>query len=112
MSKMHENIMDALSNKTNSFGFKQEPQPSVPSISNGLNGLDQNMSKFFMDFHKNNKDVTQPQYPNGFNGVHQNYYSGVQGAADRILLLQQKQLEEQLLNLSLKQGKYHFVSSQ
>lgn len=65
-----------------------------------------------MDFHKNNKDVTQPQYPNGFNGVHQNYYSGVQGAADRILLLQQKQLEEQLLNLSLKQGKYHFVSSQ
>uniref|UniRef100_V5GR05 CCR4-NOT transcription complex subunit 4 n=1 Tax=Anoplophora glabripennis TaxID=217634 RepID=V5GR05_ANOGL len=104
MSKMHENIMDALSNKSSSFGYKQEPQPPVPSISNGLNALDQNMSKFFMDFHKNNKEVTQPQYSNGFNGIHQNYYPGVQGAADRIMLLQQKQLEEQLLNLSLKQG--------
>lgn len=101
MSKMHDNIMDTLSSKSNSFGYKQEPQQPVSSISNGL---DQNMSKFFMDFHKNNKDVTQPQYSNGFNGVHQNYYSGVQGAADRILLLQQKQLEEQLLSLSLKQG--------
>ncbi|KAJ8953681.1 hypothetical protein NQ314_007289 [Rhamnusium bicolor] len=105
MSKIQENIMDVLSNKTNGFGFKQDPQPSAHSIGNGVNGLDQNMSKFFMDFHKNNKDVTQPQFPNGFNGIHQNnYYSGAQSNAERIMLLQQKQLEEQLLNLSLKQG--------
>ncbi|KAJ8917269.1 hypothetical protein NQ315_002286 [Exocentrus adspersus] len=88
MSKVHDNIMETLSSKANGFGFKQEPQ----------NGLDQNMSKFFMDFHKS-KEVAMPQYPNGFH--HQNYYPE---GADRILLLQQKQLEEQLLNLSLKQG--------
>lgn len=103
-SKLQENIMDVLSNKSNGFGFKQDPQPPAHNISNGLSELDQNMSKFFMHFHKNNKELTQPQYPNGFNGVHQNnFYSGMQNM-DRILLYQQKQVEEQLLNLSLKQG--------
>ncbi|KAJ8980410.1 hypothetical protein NQ317_009405 [Molorchus minor] len=116
MSKIQENIMDALSNKTPNGFFRpdQQQQQQPPStathngIANGLNGLDQNMSKFFMDFHKNSKEAAggqQPQYPNGFNGLQQGgFYSGVQNNADRILLLQQKQLEEQLLSLSMKHG--------
>lgn len=47
----------------------------------------------------------QQQQFNGYNGVQQGYFSGLQNSTDRIMLLQQKQLEEQLLNLSLKQGK-------
>nr|CAH7745106.1 unnamed protein product [Callosobruchus chinensis] len=77
---------------------QQPPQPP-----NGLNGLDQSMSKFFTDFHKNNKEAAQ-QFTNGFTGLHQNYYAGLQTNAERMMLMQQKQLEEQLLNLTLKQG--------
>ncbi|XP_057654985.1 GATA zinc finger domain-containing protein 14 [Diorhabda carinulata] len=112
--KIQENILEMLSGKTPATfpSYKTSPsQPSVPPAHthNGINGLDQNMSKFFMDFHKNNKDVgtagQQHQF-NGFNGVHQGiqgYFSGIQNSSDRVMLLQQKHLEEQLLNLSLKQ---------
>ncbi|KAG5874752.1 hypothetical protein JTB14_013117 [Gonioctena quinquepunctata] len=108
--KIQENIM--LPNKPpNGFtSFNQaHSQTNSTSTHDPLNGLDQSMSKFFMDFHKNNKDLNtssgQPQqFPNGFSGAHSGYYPGVHSNADRIILLQQKQLEEQLLNLSLKQG--------
>ncbi|VEN56910.1 unnamed protein product, partial [Callosobruchus maculatus] len=81
-----------------------QPPPHQPH--NGLNGLDQSMSKFFTDFHKNNKEAAQ-QFTNGFTGLHQNYYAGLQTNAERMMLMQQKQLEEQLLNLTLKQDKHN-----
>ncbi|CAH1997107.1 unnamed protein product [Acanthoscelides obtectus] len=76
-------------------GVQQHPQPP--------NGLDQTMNKFFTDFQKNNKDAAQ-QFTNGFTGLHQNYYAGLQTNAERVMFMQQKQLEEQLLNLTIKQG--------
>lgn len=71
------------------------------------NGLDRNMSKFFMDFHKNNKDLSGGQYMNGFSDPHPNHsffnshVNSQQSSVDRMMLLQQKQLEEQLVNLTL-----------
>ncbi|CAH1111950.1 unnamed protein product [Psylliodes chrysocephalus] len=118
-SKAQENIIDMLSGKAPPVyhpQYKQQTHPQATPIPNhthnGLNGLDQNMSKFFMEFHKNNKEMSttgqppqqQQQQFNGYNGVQQGYFSGLQNSTDRIMLLQQKQLEEQLLNLSLKQG--------
>ncbi|CAG9830661.1 unnamed protein product [Diabrotica balteata] len=109
-SKLDENLMDMLSVKAPPTypPYKlNPPQPQAPPshTHNGMNGLDQNMSKFFMEFHKNNKDIStgqqQQQYNNGFNGVHPGFFSGV---PNNSMLLQQKQLEEQLLQLSLKQG--------
>ncbi|XP_023019993.2 CCR4-NOT transcription complex subunit 4 isoform X1 [Leptinotarsa decemlineata] len=110
--KLENNLMDILSNKIpNGFSdFKQDhSQTNSGPSHNAMKDLDQNMSKFFTDFHKNNKELgtlggQQQQFPNGFNGVQPSYYSGVQNNADRLLLLQQKQLEEQLMNLSLKHG--------
>ncbi|CAG9861293.1 unnamed protein product [Phyllotreta striolata] len=109
-SRMQENIIDMIASKSNPL-YKQAAHPQVTTLPNhthnGLNGLDQNMSKYFMEFHKNNKDGgstgQHPQYY-GYNGVQQGYYSGMQNNSERMMLLQQKQLEEQFLNLSLKQG--------
>lgn len=89
-----------------------------------FDGLDENMSRFFMNFHKNLKDLNstttatglglqppqpqqqqQPDFPNGYNGIHHNnFFSGFTNPADRLTMMQQKQMEEQLLNLNLKQG--------
>ncbi|KAK9886531.1 hypothetical protein WA026_016805 [Henosepilachna vigintioctopunctata] len=111
-SKLQEGILDTLvTNKTNGFGgvhhfggqVNKEP---INSGMNGINGLDQNMSKFFMDFHKNHTQLsmlngihsllTPPQSQNGF-------YPQQSAVQERLLLLQQqKQLEEQLMNLNLK----------
>lgn len=101
--KLHENLADVLHNKTNGFNFKQDLQNTTTHLPNGLNGLDQSMSKFFIDFQKNNKEIP-PAYTNGYNGVHLNNYfpnASVQNHAERMLLLQQKQLNEQLRNLSI-----------
>lgn len=103
--KLHENLTEALNNKTNGYNFKQtDLQQSAPStqsqLVNGINGLDQSMSKFFTDFQKNNKEIPPTQYTNGYNNVHlNNYYATTppQNHTDRMLLLQQKQLDEQLL---------------
>ncbi|XP_045466402.1 uncharacterized protein LOC123675156 isoform X2 [Harmonia axyridis] len=114
--KLHENgIMDNLiisnSSKTNGFvnthygGLTNKEVLS--NGTNGLNGLDHNMSKFFMDFHKNQ---TQLNMLNGINSLmtpptqQQNgYYQQQTAVQEHLLLLQQKQLEEQLRNLNLKQ---------
>ncbi|XP_050314509.1 uncharacterized protein DDB_G0283357 isoform X2 [Anthonomus grandis grandis] len=94
ISKIQENLMDALASKTNTFNIR--PQENPPThISNGL---DHNMSKFFSDFHKfNNKEPPSPSsFQNGLNGFHNAYHH----------IVQQKQLEEQLMNLSLKQNNF------
>lgn len=107
-SKDHILDVGGTKRKNGFTGYNQEPVSPKPTIHNGLNGLDQTMSKFFMDFHKNNKKLNSngQELHNGLNGVHHNnYYSGFQTASDRIVLLQQKQLEDHLLKLSLKQGK-------
>jgi len=47
--------MDALANKTNGFHVRPAPEQPQTHLSNGL---EQNMSKFFSDFHKyNSKQV-------------------------------------------------------
>lgn len=63
-SKAQENIIDMLSGKAPPVyhpQYKQQTHPQATPIPNhthnGLNGLDQNMSKFFMEFHKNNKGI-------------------------------------------------------
>ncbi|XP_044764021.1 uncharacterized protein LOC123320695 isoform X2 [Coccinella septempunctata] len=117
-SKLHENtIMDSLiinnSSKTNGFVNTQHfggltNKEVLQKGTNGLNGLDHNMSKFFMDFHKNQ---TQLNMLNGINSLitpptqQQNgYYQQQQTAVqEHLLLLQQKQLEEQLRTLNIKQ---------
>ncbi|CAG9772752.1 unnamed protein product [Ceutorhynchus assimilis] len=100
MSKLQENLMDALASKTNGFNIRphdgnvhqrvQQPQ-QPPHISNGL---EQNMSKFFSDFNKFNakEPPNSSPYQNGYNGLHNPYQH----------ILQQKQLEEHFLNLGLK----------
>ncbi|KAL1501219.1 hypothetical protein ABEB36_006587 [Hypothenemus hampei] len=81
---------------TNSRTLLESNAQQIPQ-SHISNGLDQNMSKFFSDFHKfSGKDshVTGPlPYQNGYNGFHNNYHT----------VLQQKQLEEQFRNFGLKQ---------
>lgn len=55
MTKFQENLMDALANKTNGFHVRPAPEQPQTHLSNGL---EQNMSKFFSDFHKyNSKQV-------------------------------------------------------
>ncbi|CAH0548687.1 unnamed protein product [Brassicogethes aeneus] len=106
-------LVDML-NKTNCFGggggssFKQQepPQQPPPQLNGGggMNGLDQNLSKFFMDFHKNSaaaaaQQQQQQKESSAFaplNGLQNNYYQ-----AEKIMLLQQKQIEEQFLNISI-----------
>ncbi|KAL3270815.1 hypothetical protein HHI36_021336 [Cryptolaemus montrouzieri] len=117
--KLQENILDALStNKSNGyvggqhFGGLVNKEP-LNRGSNGINGLDQNMSKFFMDFHKSQ---TQLNMLNGINSLlspptqpHQQQNGFYQPMQERLLLLQQqKQLEEQLLNLNLKQQQQNY----
>lgn len=98
MSKFQENLMDALANKTNGFHVRPAPEQPQTHLSNGL---EQNMSKFFSDFHKYNSKQETPSlspspYQNGFNGLHNPYQH----------ILQQKQLEEQFRNLGLKQQNF------
>ncbi|XP_066251946.1 homeobox protein 5 isoform X2 [Euwallacea similis] len=96
MSKLQENLMDALANKTNGYNVRPQDSTTSQPQTHISNGLEQNMSKFFSDFHKyNNKE--QPSvspYQNGFNGLHNPYQH----------ILQQKQLEEQFRNLGIKQS--------
>ncbi|XP_028132910.1 CCR4-NOT transcription complex subunit 4 isoform X4 [Diabrotica virgifera virgifera] len=73
-SKLDENLMDMLSVKAPPTypPYKlNPPQPQAPPshTHNGMNGLDQNMSKFFMEFHKNNKGYgsSNSVYQNGIN---------------------------------------------
>lgn len=142
--KMSENILDILStnpSKKNGFidhGQQQQQQqrvlpipPSTISSSKPLvtpsnshihhnnvafDGLEDNI-KFFMNFHKNLKDMNgtttgpplghQPEYPNGFNnGIHHNnsFYSSFTSPTDRLAMMKHKQMEEQFLNLGLKQS--------
>lgn len=145
--KVQENILDLLSTSTtkkNGFidrSIQQQRVLSIPTTTTSTNkplvappnthvqhnnvifdSLDENMSKFFMNFHKNLKGMNstttapslgqQPQqqseFTNGFNGIHHNsFYTSFANPADRLVVLQQKQMEEQFLNLGLKQGKSH-----
>lgn len=140
---MQENILDFLtSNPAKKNGFvdhNRQPQRILPNQTNStstskplvnpsnthvhhnnviFDSLDENMSKFFLNFHKNLKDMgtaptgngigqpPQSEFTNGFNGIHHNnIYSGFANQTDRLFMLQQKQqMEEQFLNLGLKQG--------
>lgn len=144
---MQENILDLLSStKKNGFVDHTRQHRILPVLTttnasskplgapsnvrhhnNGIfDGLDENMSKFFLNFHKkdlNSANTTttaagsglgqptpttpQSDFPNGYNGIHHNnFYSGFGGPTERLLMLQQqqKQMEEQFLNLGLKQG--------
>lgn len=145
---MQDNILDLLSsNTTKKNGFidharQQQRVVSIPTTTNStskppliapsnahvqpnnaiFDGLDEHMSKFFMNFHKNLKDLNstptatgfgqqppqqQPDFPNGFNGIHHNsFFSGFANQ-----MLQQKQMEEQFLNLSFKQGTAEITTS-
>ncbi|XP_060534137.1 uncharacterized protein LOC132706675 isoform X2 [Cylas formicarius] len=107
ISKMQENLMDALANKTsagdglgvgklNGFSARAtEPAQPHHATHTASNGLDHSMLKFMSDFHKTNANKEQPPFQNGFNGIG-SYHQG--------LLLQQKHIEEQLMNLGLKQN--------
>lgn len=125
------NVLDMLLSSTKPNGFSVPPPykspqdtspqpPQQPPTLNGfhnMNGLDQNMSKFFSDFHNKTKEVQQQHQqfpPNGFppNGLHHQHQggffsgTGLQANTEKIVLLQQKQIEDQLMNLSMqsKQG--------
>ena len=105
-SKLQDNIRDALA-KNNGYTMKPQPQ-TQDSYFGKESGLDQHMSKFFMDFHQKNG-----QKENSYNmGVNHSMNSGMNGFShlnnyfmnpDRLLLLQQKKLEEHLMSLSMKQ---------
>lgn len=102
------NLIESSLSKNNGYS-KPTLQPAPPSQENYFgkeSGLDQHMSKFFMDFHQKHgqKDNTNGftmanNHMNGFNHVN-NYFLSNQ---DRLVLLQQKKIEEHLMNLSLKQ---------
>lgn len=96
LSKLQENLMDALANKTNGYSVRPH-ESNTPHPNYISNGLDHNMSKFFSDFHKyNSKEPPSPSpFQNGINGIHNPYH-----------ILPQKQLEEQLMNLGIKQNSF------
>ncbi|RZC36795.1 hypothetical protein BDFB_002531 [Asbolus verrucosus] len=109
VSKLQDNIRDVLTSRNNGFVKPpQQQQQQQESYFGKESGLDQHMSKFFMDFHQKNgqKDGGYGSAPvngmNGFSSHLNNYFMN----PDRLLLLQQKKLEEHLMNLSLKQQNY------
>lgn len=108
--KAQDNIMDVFMGKNGyvSSGLGQfANKDMLGQPPNGINGLDQNMSKFFMDFHKGQQQSQQknPHVLNGgMNGLLPSNGFGSTNTQEHLLLLQQqKQIEEQLINLSLKQ---------
>ncbi|KAF5290119.1 hypothetical protein FQA39_LY14900 [Lamprigera yunnana] len=128
-NKLQENILEALSNKHSHFGNHNSPlfsknerlnglngqlginNQAINGV-NGLNGLDQQMSKFFTDFYKNGQKDLFNGISNGFNTHSINNFSQpnsyLHNLADRqnFLLMQQRQIEEQLMSLNLKQQSY------
>lgn len=133
-NKLQESIIDALSNKHTQFGEQSSLPFSKLDRINGLNGqfnhsvnglsnlnnLDQQMSKFFSDFYKNGQKDIFNSVPNGLNGLSQNgltqtnnYFHNL-SERPNLLLMQQRQIEEQLLNLNLKQQSYnqHLLQNQ
>lgn len=132
-NKLQENILEVLSNKHSHFGNHSSPLFSKSERINGLNGqlsvnnhginginglnnlngLDQQMSKFFTDFYKNGQKDLFNGVSNGFNAHSINGLSQpnsyLHNLADRqnFLLMQQRQIEEQLMSLNLKQQSYN-----
>ncbi|KAB0791482.1 hypothetical protein PPYR_03282 [Photinus pyralis] len=117
-NKLQENILEALSNKHSHFNHTTSPlflkTDRINGLNhvNGVNGLDQQMSKFFSDFYKNGqKDL----YTNGFtthpmNGLSQQQSNSyLHNLTDRqnMLLMQQRQIEEQLMSLNLNRQLIH-----
>lgn len=118
--KAHTSLLE---DRLNPYGIITHHQNHLKEINggnglNGLNGMD-HMSKFISDFYKNGqKDLLfngsalpgqnglTHQPPNGLsNGLtHQNI--GYMSPTDKqaLFLLQQRQIEEQLMNLNLKQS--------
>lgn len=108
---------DRLNGLNGQFGLGSHSLNGVNGLNN-LNGLDQQMSKFFSDFYKNSPKDMFNGIPNGLNthglnGLSQNGLSQPNGflhnVTDRqnLLLLQQRQIEEQLMNLNIKQQTYN-----
>lgn len=105
-----DSLLDALGkNGMYQQQFKTQQQDRLPfnlvqqpphGKEMGGNGAVDHMSKFFSDFYKNGG--SQP--PNGLNGVshQQNSYLSLADKQALLLLHQQRQIEEQLMNLNLK----------
>ncbi|KYB26978.1 uncharacterized protein Cnot4 isoform X1 [Tribolium castaneum] len=102
------NIIEASLTTAKNNGYTKPPQPATTTTTTSENyfgkesGLDQHMSKFFMDFHTKNgqKESNGFTMNHNMNGFQVNNYFINQ---DRLFLLQQKKIEEHLVNLSLKQ---------
>lgn len=122
-NKLQENILEALStNKHSHFNHTANPLflktdriNGLTNHVNGLNGLDQQMSKFFSDFYKNGQKDVYNGLSNGFNSQHQinglsqanNSYLHNLTDRQNMLLMQQRQIEEQLMNLNLNRQLIH-----
>ncbi|XP_049824961.1 uncharacterized protein LOC109604174 isoform X2 [Aethina tumida] len=101
-------ILDMLNKTTvpNGFGVPPTSQSNAPhspqaAVHNGHNGLDNPMSKFFMDFHNNKQQQQQNGLTNHHhhNSHHHQPHSYL-NQTERLIYLQQKQLEEQLFNMN------------
>ncbi|XP_044260641.1 uncharacterized protein LOC123008718 [Tribolium madens] len=104
------NLIEASITTAKNNGYSKPPPPPQPPSTTSENyfgkesGLDQHMSKFFMDFHAKNgqKDSNGFTMNHNMNGFQVNNYFINQ---DRLVVLQQqKKIEEHLVNLSLKQN--------
>jgi hypothetical protein len=120
-SKLQDDLRDVvLANKNNGYTpIKTQQQQQTPDNYFGKeSGLDQHMSKFFLDFHQKNGQKDNSSSTSSYNAMPVNHgtVNSLNGFShinnyfmnDRVLLLQQKKIEEHLMNLSLKQHQNNY----